>query len=86
MVSKEQIEECRELLAFLERIKPIKQHTIMKKKFQITSIQLVWENGQRDTVRLAMPVETTDIETYRSQVLAKHRCKVVNLTYVTMYE
>jgi hypothetical protein len=38
----------------------------MEKKYQITSYQLVYASGGRDTVKLFMPVMVDDLEKYRT--------------------
>ena len=53
----------------------------MEKKYQITSYQLVYASGGRDTVKLFMPVMVDDLEKYRNSIRATHDCIGVNLTY-----
>lgn len=56
----------------------------MGKKYQITSYQLVYANGGRDTVKLFMPVMVDDLEKYRNNIRATHECIGVNLTYTEL--
>ena len=57
---------------------------IMGKKYQITSYQLVYASGGRDTVKLFMPVMVDDLEKYRNSIRATHDCIGVNLTYTEL--
>lgn len=57
---------------------------IMEKKYQITSNQLVYASGGRDTVKLFMPVMVDDLEKYRNSIRATHECVGVNLTYTEL--
>ena len=57
---------------------------IMEKKYQITSYQLVYASGGRDTVKLFMPVRVDDLEKYRNSIRATHDCIGVNLTYTEL--
>lgn len=57
---------------------------IMEKKYQITSCQLVYASGGRDTVKLFMPVMVDDLEKYRNSIRATHDCIGVNLTYTEL--
>ncbi len=50
-------------------------------RYQITSYQLIYTNGSRDTVKLLTPVTVTDIEEYRKELREKHNYAVVNLNY-----
>ncbi len=56
----------------------------MENKYQITSYQLVFANGGRDTVKLLIPITVDDIEKYRNEIRAKHDCIGVNLTYTEL--
>ena len=57
---------------------------IMEKKYQITSYQLVYASGGRDTVKLFMPVMVDDLEKYRNSIRATHEFVGVNLTYTEL--
>lgn len=56
----------------------------MEKKYQITSYQLVYASGGRDTVKLFMPVMVDNLEKYRNSIRATHECIGVNLTYTEL--
>ena len=53
----------------------------MKLAYQINGYQVVHHDGSRDTVKLAQPVVTEDIEKFRMMEQARYGCKSVNLTY-----
>ena len=53
----------------------------MKTTYQINGYQVIHHDGRRDTVKLAQPVMSADIESFRAWVMVKHQCKGVNLTY-----
>lgn len=83
-VEEEQIRECYELLSFLQQIKTNQQkHINMDKKYQITGYQIVNHDGSRDSVRLASPINTDDVEHDRKRLTEKHNCKCINLTYIS---
>lgn len=50
----------------------------------LTSYQLVYASGGRDTVKLFMPVMVDDLEKYRNSIRATHDCIGVNLTYTEL--
>lgn len=50
--------------------------------YQVTGYQLLFANGRRDNVKLLNPATVDDIEKYRIEVMRRHGCAGVNLTYV----
>ena len=53
----------------------------MKTTFQINGYQVIHHDGKRDSVKLAQPVMTDDIESFREWVKVRRKCMSVNLTY-----
>lgn len=49
--------------------------------YQINGYQIIHHDGKRDTVKLAQPVMTDNIEGFRTLTMVAHQCKSVNLTY-----
>lgn len=54
---------------------------VMEKKYQINGYQLIYTDGQRDSIKLLSPEMVDDIEEYRESVKREHQCMYVNLTY-----
>lgn len=54
---------------------------MMKTSYQINGYQIIHHDGKRDTVKLAQPVMTDNIEGFRALTMVTHQCKSVNLTY-----
>ncbi len=54
----------------------------MENKYIIIGYQLIYEDGQRDTVKLQIPIKVENLEMYRNIVKSKYKCKQVNLNYV----
>lgn len=55
-------------------------------KYQITSYQLIYANGERDTVKPLTPIETYSIEQERERIKQKHGAKGVNMNYTSIPE
>ena len=55
-------------------------------KYQITSYQLVYANGERDTVKPPNPIKTFSIEQERERIKAKHGARGVNINYTSIPE
>lgn len=53
-------------------------------KYLITGYQVVYSNGCRDTIKLATPIATSDIENERLILKMKHKCIGINLTYMEL--
>ena len=53
----------------------------MKTTYQINGYQVMHHDGRRDTVKLAQPVMTGDIENFREWARVQHQCMSVNLNY-----
>jgi hypothetical protein len=51
-------------------------------KYQIVSYQVVYASGARDSVKLRVYEEVTDIEAYRHRLMEKYKCVGINLTYL----
>lgn len=49
--------------------------------YLVTSYQVVYTSGNRDTVKLAQAEFTDDKESYRMSLVKKHGCMNINLTY-----
>lgn len=55
-------------------------------RYQITSYQLIFSNGERDTVKPLTPIDTYSIEQERERIKEKHGAKVVNMYYTSIPE
>ena len=53
-------------------------------KYQVTGYQVINNDGSRDSIKLAQPEIVTDIELYRAAIQARHGCRIVNLSYITL--
>ena len=52
----------------------------MKRKYHITSYQIVYADHSRDTVKLTVPDVVDDIKEYRNWKIMEYECVGVNLT------
>lgn len=55
-------------------------------KYQITSYQLIFRNGDRDTVKPIQPILTVSIERERDRLRERHGAQHVNLNYTELPE
>lgn len=55
-------------------------------KYQITSYQLIYKNGDRDTVKPLTPIDTYSVDLERDRLKAKHGVEHVNLNYTAIPE
>lgn len=51
-------------------------------KYQILSMQVVYAQGHRDTIKLPMPIIVDNLDAFRKKKKAQLYCAAVNLTYV----
>lgn len=51
----------------------------MEKKYQINGYQLIYTDGQRDSIKLLSPEMVDDIEEYRESVKREHQCMLISL-------
>lgn len=54
-------------------------------KYQVTGYQVINNDGSRDSIKLVQPEIVTDIELYRASIMARHGCRIVNLSYITLF-
>ena len=55
-------------------------------KYQITSYQLIYKNGDRDTVKPLTPIDTYSVEQERERIRGRHGAEHVNLNYTAIPE
>ena len=55
-------------------------------KYQITSYQLIYKNGDRDTVKPLTPIDTYSVDLERDRLKAKHGVEHVNMNYTAIPE
>ena len=55
-------------------------------KYQIASYQLIFKNGDRDTVKPLTPIDTYSVEREREKIKTKHGAEHVNMNYTSIPE
>ena len=53
-------------------------------KYQIQSMQIIYAQGHRDTIKLPMPIVVDNLDAFRKKKKAQYNCVAVNLIYVEL--